>query len=481
METFNAGRRHCMTAEVIETDYLIIGAGAMGMAFVDALVMESSVTAVVVDQYHRPGGHWTTAYPFVRLHQPSATYGVNSRRLGSDGIDLTGWNKGLYELATVDEVTAYFDAVMQQQLLPTGRVSYFPMCEHLGEGRFKTFSGDCYEVNVKRRIVDTTYMKVVVPSMRPPPYVIAPEIRCVSPNELPTIRRRYARYALIGAGKTAMDTCQWLLWHGIKPADITWIRPRDAWFINREIVQFGAEFADRMAASIRAQNHAIMEATSIDDLFERLNAAGRLLRLDDNVRPTMFRCAVVSPMECDQLRRVQDVIRLGRVQQIERDRIVLDSGTVPTDPETLHIDCSTDGLETRPAIPVFRDSHITVQPVSRCQQVFSAAFIAHVEVAYSDDSVRNTLCVPIPHPDTDLDWLRTTLQTNRAYLRWSEDDDLQEWLDNARLNLVRYFSPKLPAEPAVREEARRQRHSAAGTINAKLEQLLLSAHSGLET
>ena len=79
-----------MAAKAIETDYLVIGAGATGMAFVDTLVTESSATAVVVDRYHRPGGHWTTAYPFVRLHQPSAAYGVNSRQLGSNGIDLTG-------------------------------------------------------------------------------------------------------------------------------------------------------------------------------------------------------------------------------------------------------------------------------------------------------------------------------------------------------------------------------------------------------
>ena len=465
----------------IETDYLVIGAGAMGMAFVDTLVTESNATAVVVDRYHRPGGHWTMAYPFVRLHQPSAAYGVNSRHLGSNGIDLTGWNKGLFELATAGEVCAYFDAVMQQQLLPTGRVSYFPMCEYQGDRRFRTFSGDFYEVNVKRRIVDTTYMKVMVPSMRPPPYHVVPEIRCIPPNELSNIRQRYARYAIVGGGKTAMDTCQWLLWHGIEPADITWVRPRDSWLINPANAQFGAEFADRMAAGISAQNQAIMEAISIDDLFERLIASGRLLRLDDNVRPTMFRCAVVSPMECEQLRRVRNVVRLGRVQYIEGDRIVLDSGTVPTDPGTLHIDCSADGLETRPTVPVFRGSHITVQPVSRCQQVFSAAFIAHVEVAYSGDADRNNLCAPIPHPDTDLDWLRTTLQTNHAYLQWSEDDDLQEWLDNARLNLVRYLSPKLPADPDLREQARRQRRVAVEALNAKLERLLLSARPGSET
>jgi cation diffusion facilitator CzcD-associated flavoprotein CzcO len=63
----------------LETDYLVVGAGATGMAFVDTLVAESDADVVMVDRRHRPGGHWLDAYPFVRLHQPSANYGVTSR------------------------------------------------------------------------------------------------------------------------------------------------------------------------------------------------------------------------------------------------------------------------------------------------------------------------------------------------------------------------------------------------------------------
>jgi cation diffusion facilitator CzcD-associated flavoprotein CzcO len=88
----------------LETDYLVVGAGAMGMAFTDTLVTETDAQVVIVDRGHAPGGHWNRAYPFVRLHQPSAYYGVNSRGLGSDSIDQLGWNKGLFELATVGEI-----------------------------------------------------------------------------------------------------------------------------------------------------------------------------------------------------------------------------------------------------------------------------------------------------------------------------------------------------------------------------------------
>ena len=65
---------------LVETDYLVVGAGATGMAFVDTLVAESDVDVVMVDRRHRPGGHWLDAYPFVRLHQPSAYYGVELAR-----------------------------------------------------------------------------------------------------------------------------------------------------------------------------------------------------------------------------------------------------------------------------------------------------------------------------------------------------------------------------------------------------------------
>jgi hypothetical protein len=44
------------------------------------------------------------AYPFVRLHQDSSTYGVNSRELGDRKIDEVGWNKGNLTLAPGPEV-----------------------------------------------------------------------------------------------------------------------------------------------------------------------------------------------------------------------------------------------------------------------------------------------------------------------------------------------------------------------------------------
>ena len=54
-------------------DYLVVGAGASGMAFVDTLLLHAAepVSVVLLDKRSQPGGHWNDAYAFVRIHQPA--------------------------------------------------------------------------------------------------------------------------------------------------------------------------------------------------------------------------------------------------------------------------------------------------------------------------------------------------------------------------------------------------------------------------
>lgn len=427
---------------MIEVDYLVIGAGAMGMAFTDVLLTETDATVAIVDRRGRPGGHWNSAYPFVRLHQPSAFYGVNSRQLGSDQVDRVGWNQGLYELASGSEVVAYFDQVMNQQFLPSGRVQYFPMCEYRGDGRFESLvSGQEHDVTVRNKTVDATYMHVTVPSMRPPAYGVADGALCEPLNGLTGLEHQPSGFVVVGAGKTGIDACLWLLANGVDPDSIRWIMPRDSWYLDRALVQPGDEFFTDSAGWFAAQVEESAAADSIDDLFDRLESRGALLRLDTAVRPTMYRCATITKAELDQLRRIENVVRLGRVQRIEADRIVLDDGEIPTDADTVHVDCSADGLERRPAIPMFDGDHITVQTVRACQQVFSAAFVAHVEAAYDDEQIKNELCGVVPHPDSDIDWLRVQLGNSLNRARWNADAELSAWLEAARLD---GFSGPLP-------------------------------------
>ena len=467
----------------IEAEYLVVGAGAMGMAFIDTLITETDARVVLVDRYHQPGGHWTVAYPFVRLHQPSAFYGVNSVKLGSDTVDQIGWNEGLYELATAGEVCAYYDHVMRRQFLPTGRVSYFPMSEyrglHDGKGRFTTLAGADYAVDVARRVVDATYMRVMVPSMRPPPYPLAAGVECIAPNDLPRLAAR-ERYVIVGAGKTGIDTCLWLLGQGIAPDRLTWIMPRDSWLLDRATLQPGSLFADRIKAVFAAQVRAITDAESVDDLFCRLEDAGALLRIDPAIRPTMYRCATVTGAELEQLRRIADVVRMGHVLRIDADKMVLDSGAVAIDHRAaLYVDCTADGAEKRPATPIFDAGRITLQSVRGCQQVFSAALVAHVEATYPDDTVKNQLCVPLPHPDTDLDWLRITQAYYRNQLHWLDDPDLTAWLSATRLDIFGHLMGSLlasaSAKPRVRDRIVSMAKSALSASATKLDQLMLDS------
>lgn len=463
----------------IEADYLVVGAGAMGMAFVDTLVSETDARVVLVDRNHQPGGHWNMAYPFVRLHQPSAFYGVNSLRLGSDSIDQVGWNQGLYELATAGEVCAYYDHVMRRQFLASGRVSYFPMSEYRGDddgkGRFTTLAGADYTVSVARRIVDATYMHVTVPAMRPPSYAVAPGITCVPPNDLPKLGA-HERYVIVGAGKTGIDTCLWLLGQGIAPDRLTWIMPRDSWLLDRATMQPGALFAEKIKAGFIAQLRAINDAASVDDLFSRLEDAGSVLRIDPAIRPTMYRCATVTRAELEQLRRIGDVVRKGHLLRADADQMVLEDGTVARDGDALFIDCTADGAEKRPATAIFDAGRITLQSVRGCQQIFSAALIAHVEAAYADDQAKNGLCVPLPHPDTDVDWLRLALADYSNQLRWLDDPDLTAWLSAARLDLfghlVGHLLPPASAKPRVRDRLLSIAKSVFSATATKLDQLL---------
>ena len=104
-----------MTETELTADYVIVGSGAVGMAFADTLMTESDATLIIIDRYAKPGGHWNVAYPFVQLHQPSSFYGVNSKELGAGRLEVGGLNDGLGELSSGAEVLAYYDDIMRHQ------------------------------------------------------------------------------------------------------------------------------------------------------------------------------------------------------------------------------------------------------------------------------------------------------------------------------------------------------------------------------
>ncbi|MGL4230079.1 MAG: NAD(P)-binding protein [Casimicrobium sp.] len=427
----------------LETDYLVVGAGAAGLAFADTLVQETDAHITIVDRHAKPGGHWNNAYPFVALHQPSAFYGVNSLSLGTLRKDTAGPNAGFYELASGAEVCGYFHNVMYQHLLPSGRVSYHPMSnyvgDYLGEHRFVSIlSGEETQVTVRKKIVDANYFGPTVPATHTPKFLIASGVQVVTPTSLTQLWQRSdqrpMRFCILGAGKTAMDVGVWLLGCGAQADAISWIMPRDSWLVNRATTQPGAEFFTRSIGGQALQMKALAEATSIDDLFLRLEASGQMLRIDRDHMPRMFHYATISEGEVALLRQIKNVIRKGRVQTIESDAIVLDQGRQAMDANTLYIDCTASAVEPRPMLPIFQDKKIVLQLVRAPLVTFSAAMIAYVEAHYADDVQKNQLCGNVPFPKNLSGYAEASMANLANQMRWSQDKTLRKWMHDSRLD-----------------------------------------------
>ncbi len=382
-----------MAPSRIDTDYLVIGSGAAGLAFADTLLAEAPDAHItIVDRHGSPGGHWNDAYGFVTLHQPSAFYGVNSLALGSGHKDGTGLNRGLYELACGAEVSGYFDRVMRQRLLPSGRVRYLPLSNVRDDGSVESLlSGARTEVAVRRKTVDARYLSPAVPSTHRPRFAVAPGVRLVPPNALPGLWHgmRHAglprRFLVIGAGKTAMDTCIWLLQCGAPAEALAWVVPRDSWLTNRVTTQNAPEFFHEAIGGQADQMEACARASSVDDLFLRMEASGSMLRIDRDRMPAMYHFATVSVAEVEVLRQVRNLVRLGHVLALEPGRAVLEQGEWPIDADTLCIDCTASALAPREAQPIFQDGRIVLQVFSMLLPTFSAAITAWVEAHHADE------------------------------------------------------------------------------------------------
>lgn len=462
----------------LETDYLVIGTGATAMAFVDTLLDQQPAAAVLmVDRLHCPGGHWNHAYPWVRVHQPSAWYGVASRELASGEKDKVGPNAGLYSMASGAEVLAHFDQVMQQRFLPSGRVRWLPMTDYQAgpDGTHRLTSlvgGNVQTVQARRKMVDATHARTEVPATHAPRYTVAPGVDSTPINELAALRRPYAHYTVVGSGKTGIDACLWLLAHGVAPSRIRWIMPRDAWFLDRANFQPGLENFERNMGYSLNQFGAIVEAATPADLFARLEAKGALLRLDPQVEPTTYRCGTVSRDELALLRGIADVVRLGRLQAIEPTRILLDKGALPADPDTLYVDCSAGAIQPLPGLPVFNGARINLLMVRFCQPLLSAALIAFVESHVQDEAERNALCAVVPSPEVPRDWMRMWAATLTNAARWRQHPALNAWLTKCRLNSQAVMARGVSPEDSARMALLRETGVKAGEAAARLPALL---------
>ncbi|MEL7198305.1 MAG: NAD(P)-binding protein [Pseudomonadota bacterium] len=397
----------------LETDYLVVGAGAVGLAFADTLLDEDPDCHItIIDKHARPGGHWNDAYPFVALHQPSATYGVNSMEMCPDRVDTQGHNAGMYPLAKHAEILAYYHKLMMDRMIPSGRVEYLPLTSYEGreDGIHRAkgiLSGVKTNITVRRKLVDGTFFKTSVPSTHKPAFEIAPDTRFATPADLPALWQQAdnlpEHYVIIGGGKTAMDTGVWLLEAGVAGDNIGWVRPRDSWMFNRKLLQPAHVAIESLIEFQVALVECANASETGDEMFAQLGERGVMLRLDPEVTPKMFHFAVISEAEVALLKGITQVHRQGRVTRIAPGEMHFGETVVNVPDNTLFIDCTASAVpfeargNTR---PFFDGDTITLQLAQAPFVPYSAALAAFVEVNFETDAEKNNLLPPAPLTDT---------------------------------------------------------------------------------
>jgi len=419
--------------EQITTDYLVIGAGAMGLAFADEIINMSAGTGndgtkiVIVDKRANPGGHWNDAYDFVRLHQPSYSYGVASMVLGTGDSDL----------CSKAQILAYFELALKK-MLETGRLRFLAQCEYKGDGSVQSMlDADLeYDIIVNKKTVDASYLNTNVPSTTPPKFNVSPESTLVPINELFRIKKHWEQFVIIGAGKTGIDAILYLLDMNVKPEKITWIMPNDSWLYHRESL-----FLENVISFYKDLMDKVTESTDYNDLVLKFEKGGHLLRIDDKIRPTKFKCATVSSDELKNLKEIKNIVRQGRVSELETNKITFEDGTsYATSEDYLHVDCTADGLVTKPSCPIFQGKNIILQSISMCQQVYSASVIAALEVRTEEnDEKRNAILTPVPHPEFIGDYVGGLIDTMVNEKRVINEGSGFRWLRNNRLGLIHHL------------------------------------------
>jgi hypothetical protein len=238
----------------------------------------------------------------------------------------------------------------------------------------------------------------------------------------------------VGSGKTATDACIWLLARAVDPDAICWVRPRDPWMLDRAVVQPDpAIFLGMVADTMRAASGA----ASLEDLFLRLEDAGVMLRIDHSVTPTMAKTPTLARWELEQLRRIENVVRRGHIEHVDRGRITFADGSVAVADDALVVHCAAEGLKYPPLVPVWRPTSITLQPIRAGFPCFGAALIGYVEATREDDEEKNRLCPPSSYGNSMAEWATMTVLGTRAAMSFGSQPDIRDWADQVALNPAR--------------------------------------------
>src|SRR6478672_3381852 len=435
----------------LDVDYLVVGAGAMGMGFVDTLVDHSpSARVAVVDRRHAAGGHWLEDYPFVRLHQSSAFYGVASSVLAGGRVQERGPEAGLQVRASQPEIVDYY-AQQVERLRQTGRVEVLTGTSYDGDRTLVSrISGQSWVVPSSCRVANAHHLAPSIPAESPPPFAVADDARVVTVNDVVRLEEAPSQYVVVGSGKTATDACVWLLGQGVDPDAICWVRPRDPWMLNRALIQPDPAVYLGVPATMW---EAAIASSSLDEVFLRLEEAGVMMRIDRSLTPTMAKAPTLGAWELELLRSIEDVVRRGHLASVSRGLLTFrDGSSVRVADDAVVVHCAADGLKNPPLVPIWSSSAITLQPVRAGFPCFGAAITGYVEATRRDDDEKNRLCPPSRYGNSLAQWAEMNVRGARAGMAFGAEPDIAEWANTVAVNPARIppgFSS--PALDAVRE------------------------------
>ena len=464
-------------------DYVVVGAGASGMSFVDTLLSHSSepLSIVLLDKRTAPGGHWNDAYGFVTLHQPARNYGVESTPLES-GI------KHPELLASREEVLAYYRTLLDTWRANGHDVDFVGGAAYdFASSTYTTADGSTATVAAPaRKVVDARFTENDLPlHVRPKFAYNAEAIDLIPPNELPerdAAAAREARYCVLGAGKTGQDTVLYLrrvlkvpssTSCGSCPHPSGSLRATRRRRRSRSPAWSLSTWRSRRTRR-RARPRTRRRGRVLQRAFERLEADGRIYRIHPTAPPGKFMDATLNAEEVALLRECAPSICTGkgRVASIGDDGALTFAGgeVVPLpwagaadgtpSPPTTFVHCTAGAFNfgasaAEAARPIFTsDDRITVQEVFQFPGFcFNGAVIAWLECQpqMSRDE-KNRLCEMPPPADGPpaapplgpvagnlgpLTAGHPLLVSLRNLRRWYATPGMGEWLHSLRLFSLR--------------------------------------------
>jgi len=319
-----------ITKELV-CDYLVVGAGAAPLAFVDTLLTElPDKKIIIIDKKPAAGGHWVDAYGYVHLHQPSLVYGLASKQLEGNWLKLmfTKFTLPWNHRASKKEILKYYGSFVDEKIA-SKQLQFFPNTVYNFESKessvsdgihyFSSVDGSVsYKVKVNAKFVDGTKMECIIPHENPLPFPVDEGVRVMTPNQIYDACQQQDetrsamlqnKYVVLGAGKTGMDAVVYLQRKmKIDPSNIAWVIPNDVWMFDG-----GAGGNPYDWPKFMAKYNNDMDKASF-----AMEEKGLFVRLDKTITPKRFRFPLIQRDEFKLLQKVKTLIRRGRATAIRR-------------------------------------------------------------------------------------------------------------------------------------------------------------------